>query len=144
MAAFTPDTSCKIPALLPEHAHHARAVSAINRLLGRGDTMLIVAHTLLETYSSLTRMPLASRVSAGDALAGIEQTFLASGTVVTSSPEEYAGLIRHLASLGTIGGQVYDAAIVVCARAAGAEVILTFNEGHFRRFAGNGLSIEVP
>jgi predicted nucleic acid-binding protein len=133
-----------VPALLQTHPHHARAEVALNRHLTAGDQMMIVAHTLLETYSALTRMPAPSRVPPGDALRAIEDTFLARGTVVSLGEQEYVRLLQELANAGTIGGQVYDAAIVACARQAGVEVILTFNDRHFQRFAGNGLTIEVP
>jgi toxin FitB len=133
-----------VPALLPEHEHHARAVAALNRHLQAADSMILVAHTLLETYSTLTRMPVPMRVIPEDAVSGIEATFLSIDTVLALAQDDYVQLIRDLAIGGTIGGQVYDAAIVACARQAGVEVILTFNERHFRRFEGNGLMIEVP
>ena len=71
MTVFCPDSSCMIPAILPEHEHHERAVTALNRHLAAGDQMIIVAHTLLETYSSVTRMPPPMRVTPSDALVGI-------------------------------------------------------------------------
>jgi predicted nucleic acid-binding protein len=133
-----------IPVLLPEHFHHVRAVAALNRHLAAGDQMPIVAHTLLETYSSITRMPHPTRVSPQDALLGITRSFLSLGTVVSLRQDDHERLLHELAAAGMIGGQVYDAAIVACARLAGAEVIITFNERHFRRFKGDGLTIEVP
>ena len=106
--------------------------------------MVIVAHTILETYSALTRMPVPSRVLPHDALQGIERTFLAQGRVAALGAQEYVQLLQEMANDRTLGGQVYDAAIVACARQAGVEVILTFNERHFRRFEGGGLTVEVP
>ena len=75
---------------------------------------------------------------------GIRDSFLAQGTVVALQQDDYERLLQEMVATGTLGGQVYDAAIVACARLAGAEVIVTFNERHFRRFEGNGLTIEVP
>ena len=144
MARFAPDSSCMIPALLPNHVHHTRAVAAINGRLDSGETMRIVAHTILETYSTLTRMPPPFRVSASSALRAIEQTYLVQGTVVAWRSEEYVGLLHELANGGTVGGQVYDAAIAACARWAGADMILTFNERHCRPFASDDLAIVVP
>jgi predicted nucleic acid-binding protein len=106
--------------------------------------MIVVAHTLLETYSVLTRLPPPHRISASAALSAIEDTFLTKGTVVALQHEQYVHLLYELVNDGTVGGQVFDASIVACARLAGAEVIVTFNERHFRRFEGNGLTIEVP
>ena len=106
--------------------------------------MIIVAHTLLETYSSVTRMPPPMRVTPSDALVGIRDSFLSLGTVISLGQDEYVQLLQDMVSAGTVGGQVYDAAIAACARRADVDVILTFNERHFQRFACNGLSIEVP
>jgi predicted nucleic acid-binding protein len=44
----------------------------------------------------------------------------------------------------SIISRVYDALIAACAKKAKVDVLLTFNERHFRQFEGDGLSIEVP
>lgn len=43
--------------LVVTHEHHERAVAALDRHLNVGDSMVIVVHTSLETYASLTAMP---------------------------------------------------------------------------------------
>ena len=72
-----------VATLVVNHPHHPRAVAALDRHLDAGNSMIIVAHTLLETYSSLTRMPAPMKTTPEDALRGIEQSFLANGTVAT-------------------------------------------------------------
>jgi predicted nucleic acid-binding protein len=133
-----------VAALLRSHPHHARATQAINGRLDTGETMLVVAHTLLETYSVLTRLPLPSRVGPSAALGAIEETFLTNGRVVAMRHEQYVYLLYDLVNGGTVGGQVYDASIAACARAAGATELLTFNEHHFRTFATDDFAIIVP
>jgi toxin FitB len=133
-----------VPTLAATHPHHERAIAALDRHLTAGDRMVILAHTLLETYSSLTRMPLPNRMAPDIAWIAIRDTFLTKGTVVSLRVEDYERLIPNLVAAGVVGGQVYDAAIVACARVAGVEVLVTFNEHHFRRFEGDGLTIEVP
>jgi predicted nucleic acid-binding protein len=133
-----------VPALSRTHPHHSRAVTALNRHLDAGDKMIVVAHTLLETYSVLPRLPQPHRVTASAALSAIEDSFLTKGIVVALRHDQYVHLLYELVGNETVGGQVYDASIVACARLAGAEVLLTFNEKHFRRFEGDGLTIEVP
>jgi hypothetical protein len=83
-------------------------------------------------------------LTASAALSAIEDSFLVTSTVVALPHERYVSLLYDLVNGNVLGGQVFDAAIVACARLAGATVILTFNERHFRRFEGNGLTIEVP
>jgi len=85
-----------------------------------------------------------SRVSASVALTAIEQTYLAQGIVVALPEEQYVRLLSEMANSGVLGGQVYDAAIAACAKWAGADTILTFNEKHFRQFASDDLAIVVP
>jgi predicted nucleic acid-binding protein len=83
-------------------------------------------------------------VGPDDALAGIQDSFLTQGMVVALRHEQYVHLLHRLVDDGTLGGQVYDAAIVECARHAGVTELLTFNERHFRRFEGGGLTVVVP
>ena len=92
----------------------------------------------------LTRTPPPNRFSPADAVTLIERGILSIATVVALSSEEYVELIRHAARDGVSGGQIYDAVIVATARAAGADELLTFNERHFRRFEGDGLTVVVP
>ena len=144
MPSFVPDTSCIVAAILTPHPHHVRAVAAINGLLERGYNMLVVGHTLLEAYSTLTRMPPPVRVEPALAIEVLEQALIERGTVITLSSDDYVTALHGFIKAGVLGGQVYDASIVACARARGAEILLTFNERHFRRFEGDGLTIVVP
>jgi hypothetical protein len=89
-------------------------------------------------------LPPPALISATEALQVIDSTFLTRGAVFALTDDAYIQLLRSCAATGIVGGQVYDALIAVCARMAGAEVLLTFNERHFRRFGGDGLSIVVP
>lgn len=106
--------------------------------------MIVAAHSLAETYSVLTRVPPPTRLFPPDALYAIERSVLPVATIVALSADGYADLIRRAVRDGTIGGQIYDAIVVTCARAGGADEILTFNERHFRPFEGDGLTIVVP
>lgn len=144
MAIFAPDTSCMVAKLVVTHEHHERAVAALDRHFDAGATMVIVAHTLLEAYRVLTAMPRPHQIAPDAAWRAISGTFVARGAIVVLRPEDYPLLLTDVAAAGTIGGQVYDASIAACARLAGADVLLTFNVQHFRRFEGDGLTIEVP
>jgi predicted nucleic acid-binding protein len=144
VALFAPDTSCIVATVVVTHEHHERAVTALDRHFDAGDSIVIVAHTLLEAYRTLTAMPRPHQMAPDAAWRAIDETFVARGSIVVLRPDDYQQMMSNLAAAGTIGGQVYDASIVACARLAGAEVIVTFNERHFRRFEGDGLTIEVP
>lgn len=130
--------------LVVTHEHHERAVAALDRHLNAGDSMVVVAHTLLEAYRVLTAMPRPHQIHPAAAWRALRETFVERGNVAELRPEDYQLLMSDMVAAGVIGGQVYDAAIVACARLAGVDVLLTFNERHFRRFEGDGLAIEVP
>ena len=142
--SFVPDSNCIVAALFETHPHHARAANAVNDLLGRGYTMLIVGHTLFEAYSPLTRSPPPHSARPELVVEALIRSFVQRGTVVALEPSEYVAALRSFVDDDVLGGQVYDASIVACARARGAEILLTFNERHFRRFEGDGLTVVVP
>jgi predicted nucleic acid-binding protein len=77
---FMPDTNCIVALLSPRHEHHDRAFQAIERRLDAGETMAVAAHTLVETYAVLTRLPAPHRLSMADCRALIEAN-LASDVV---------------------------------------------------------------
>ena len=144
MPSFVPDTTRIVAALLAVHPHHERAIAALVNLLDGGYDMVLVGHTLFEAYSSLTKMPPPLRIEPTAAVTAIAATFIGLGTVVGFELDECLGALRGFVEARVLGGRVYDASIVACARARGAEILLTFNERHFRQFEGDGLKIVVP
>ena len=48
-------------------------------------------------------------------------------------------MLLRLAELGLAGGAVYDGLIAFAARKAGADLLLTLNVEHFRRFLPEGV-----
>jgi len=52
-----PDTNCMVALLLPWHEHHARAKAETERRLDDGEILVLAAHTLVEAYTVLTRLP---------------------------------------------------------------------------------------
>ena len=56
-------------------------------------------------------------------------------TIVALDENANFGTLQAAAELGTIGGQIYDALLLKCARVADADVILTWNVKHFQRIA---------
>lgn len=133
MSSFMPDTSCIIPTITVEHEHAARAQSAINSRLAAGETMILAAHSLLETYANITAAPRPPRASGPRAVEIIQAFVARSSAVVALDGRAYAALLPSLAEKAVVGGSVYDGLIYECARVAGVEVLLTFNQRHFSR-----------
>jgi predicted nucleic acid-binding protein len=134
-----------IAAVSQWHVHHVHASSEIDRRLSAGEPMVIAAPALVETYAVLTRLPRPYRLPLETCLALVQASFLANAArIVALDADAYVGLVRRAAVDSIGGGRTYDAVIAACGRAAGAEVLLTFNERHFLPFAGQGMAIRVP
>lgn len=126
------------------HEHHDRAREEIEHRLHDGDTLLVAAPALVETYSVLTRLPAPHRLSATDALALLEANFMSTGKILALDTRSYRSLLRRAPRNGIGGGRTYDAVIAECARKIKGTTLLTFNVRHFMPFAGMGLEIVMP
>lgn len=94
----------------------------------------MAAHSLAETYSTLTRMPPPDRLSPAVAWDSIQRN-LPHFELVTLTEAEVVAVIADLVSRNIGGGQVYDALIAAVARKAQVDILRTFNDDHFRRVA---------
>ena len=125
------DTSVLIPSFYGDHPHHNACIRVLDRL--DANTGFCASHSLVETYSSLTRMPGKYRVSAEKArlfIASLREKLQA----ISLTDVEYYEMLDHYAAAGIVGGAIYDAVIARCAIKAGADVLLTVNQRDFTRF----------
>ncbi len=124
------DTSVLIPVFLEGHPHHAASLAAFRN--AEKKTACCAAHSLAEVYATVTRLPGSHRLTG-------EQALLFLGeirdrlTLVALEPDEYQTSIEDAAAAGITGGTVYDALLATCALKVGAEIIYTWDVGHFRR-----------
>lgn len=112
---IAPDTSVLVAGFATWHEGHESAV----RALGRG--VRLIAHTAVETYSVLTRLPPPHRVAPVAVQAYL--TDIASSDYLTLDAREYRGLIDRLAEHDVTGGATYDAVVGFTAKAAGATLL---------------------
>lgn len=130
MRAFL-DTSVLVPVFYGDHVHHQASLEVFTRY-GRKDACC-GAHSLVEVYSALTRMPGKYRISG-------EQAMLFVGnirerlTVVGLTPDETFSRLQVNAALGIAGGAIYDALLAGCALKSGAEKLFTWNLRHYGQF----------
>jgi predicted nucleic acid-binding protein len=88
------------------------------------------AHSLVEVFSTLTRMPGKHRING-------EQAMLFIGTVrqrlalVALNGDEYADALDASAARGIVRGTIHDAMLAHCALKAKAEAIYTWNQRHY-------------
>ena len=136
---FFLDTNVLIAAFLHEHEHHSRALPILNDLHQRKAEGFTSAHTLLEIYSALTRLPRSPRMLASQVATLIQENILAHMTVVALTSQEYEALVLALGHHGTLGGASYDCLHLQCARKCAADRIYTFNLKHFQALAATDL-----
>lgn len=104
--------------------------------LNKGEDMILAAHSLVECYSTLTRMPPPNRFSPHGAWAVIQSDFIARAQAVAGlDSTEILRLLAEAPARGVSGGRTYDLLIAATAERAGADLLLTFNIRHFADLA---------
>ncbi len=129
MRAFL-DTSVLVPVFYGDHLHHAASLDVFTRF--EKDDICCGAHSLVEVYATLTRMPGKHRVSSDQAMlfiADIQERL----TTVALTAEEYADMLQQFSAMGIIGGAVYDALLASCALKSKAKTLYTWNLRHYER-----------
>jgi predicted nucleic acid-binding protein len=122
------DTSVLVPVFYGDHVHHQASLQRFIQF--DKSTGCCGAHSLVEVYSSLTRMPGKYRISS-------EQAMLFIGSIrerlsiIALDGDEYADALDAAAAAGIVGGSVYDAMLAHCALKAEVETIYSWNGRHY-------------
>jgi toxin FitB len=133
------DTSCLVALVSAWHEHHDRVIRAVTSK--RAAVLLVVAHTLVESYSVLTRLPARHRLASADALAVLRSNFAEKRVLPATNVWQ---LLGQAVDNGVAGGHVYDALIAWSAAQATPITLLTLNPRHFADLAVPGLTVEEP
>ena len=110
------DTSIVVAAFAEWHERHAEAVAAL------ADGPSVAAHSVLESYSVLTRLPAPLRMAGDVVLAFLSREF-PSAARLTLDPRAQRDAADRLGSAGLVGGAVYDGFVALTAAAAGAPLL---------------------
>ncbi|MFZ5619138.1 MAG: PIN domain-containing protein [Pseudomonadota bacterium] len=134
------DSSVFVAAAIEANPHF----EASNRFLERQPRRegCTSSHTLVETYSVLTRLPAGHRLTSMQAHAVIANWPLKL-KIVALPAEETVRLLREMAEIGIAGGRIYDALHARTAVYAGAAAVVTWNVKHFAGLE-QGIEIETP
>ena len=132
------DTSVLVAGHVPTHVDYESAREWLDAARRGSFKMMLAAHTLAETYSTLTRMPIRPRIQPAAVTEMFESNVLPFASVHALDPDDYVAVIKQLAMEDFIGGIVYDALGVKAAQLAQADRLLTFNLKHFRRLWPQG------
>ncbi len=127
------DTSVAIAAFASWHEQHEPARLAVS------SRPAVAAHSALEAYSVLTRLPEPHRVAADVAATFLRAAFDRPLTLDASRQE---GLVTRLAEAGIQGGAVYDALIAVTAECHDATII-TLDARAARTYERCGVTFEL-
>lgn len=109
------DTSVVVAAFASWHEEHEAAEGA----LARGARL--VAHSAIEVYSVLTRLPPPHRAPAALVWRFLEARF--PEPYLALDPAGHRALVRRFVELGITGGATYDALIAATAAHAGATLV---------------------
>ena len=108
------------------------------------EELILATPALIEMYAVLTRLPPPHRMSPQDAMALLEKSFLAEGTLTGLDNKTLGPLLREAADHNITGGRTYDWVIAACARAAQVKILLTFNVRDFSSFRLDDVEIHSP
>lgn len=124
------ETSCLVALALPAHEHHTATLADLERRRAARQAFVIAAHSLVEAYSVLTRLPPPDRLAPQAAFDLLQSNWGKLEMVALTAAESWRVLREHAAT-GVRGGRVYDGYIARCGRKAGVDEILTWNVRHF-------------
>jgi predicted nucleic acid-binding protein len=143
VSGYLLDTSCLVAGICAWHERHEPTRREIDRRHGAGEPLVLAAHSLIETYSVLTRLPEPHRLRPEDALDAIEANW-SQTRLVALSGSDYRRVLRRCRETGIAGGAVYDAVIAACARKAHVATLLTWDVSAFERFLEDVPVVRTP
>lgn len=138
------DTSVLVAALVVNHPQHSLCFPRLKGAKLKQVEGFISTHTLAETYSVITRLPVKPPISppqAQNIITDISQYL----NMVPLVSDEYLAAIAQMATLNLPGGGIFDAIIAQAALKADVDILLTLNPNHFTRL-GEAIAnlVEVP
>jgi predicted nucleic acid-binding protein len=137
------DTSVLVAASVLAHPHHSRALPLLRRLVDGQDEGTICAHSIAETYATLTRLPLQPRIQPTEAARILADNILPHVHTLALTPAMYANALTTMTDGGHTGAKIYDALLLACAASTTAERVYTFNLGDFLTLAPDALKGKV-
>jgi len=143
VSSYLLDTNCLVAVVCSWHGHHETTRREIERRDAAGEELVLSAHSLVETFSVLTRLPEPHRLSPKDAFALIEANW-AETRLVALTGADYRVTLRRCRDASIGGGAVYDALIAACARKARVATLVTWDVADFERFLEDEPIVTAP
>lgn len=137
------DTGCLIALVSDWHERHDDVRTALEGYLDAKHRLAVAAHSLIEAYAVLTRLPAPYRLAPAAAHELIRKNFDRAVTAALSK-EDHWRLLEAAAARGIAGGRTYDFLIAHAATTLAPCVLLTLNARHFGAFDAPGVTIVEP
>ncbi len=137
------DTSCLVAAFCAWHESHERCRLAFSKAKAHDGALVVAAHTIIELYSVLSRLPAPHRL-APDVCYQIIQENLRVAHTVPATTQTYWDVLIGCRAKNISGGTVYDALIVQAAVIAKVQTIVTLNTKHFSRLVPDEIAVVSP
>lgn len=122
------------------------ADASVTQLVASREQLFVATQNLAELWNVSTR-PISENglgLSPDDVLDRIRATVEPLCGVLREHRRHYEMLKRLAATHQIIGKQIHDARLVATMLTWRIETILTLNDRHFRRYAGEGIRVETP
>ncbi|MGM0366597.1 MAG: PIN domain-containing protein [Actinomycetota bacterium] len=129
------DTSVLIAAFIQAHPQHENSLPWVQRVSKKEIEGIISVHSLLESYSVLTTLPLSPKISQSLAANIIKENIISNFKIIKYNTLDYIRLIDKLALENISGGASYDSLILCAAEKTKVDKILTLNVNDFIRIA---------
>src|SRR5687767_2108495 len=138
------DTSCIVPLVCGWHEDHVVTVRVVEAYLTEGFELAVAAHSVVEAYAVLTRLPAPHRVAPAAAFDLLERNFGQPVETFGLTARETWTFLGRAQAAGVAGGRAYDALIAASARKAVSPLLLTWNLRHLAIFEDSTLSVAAP
>ncbi len=126
------DTNIFIAALHSSHPNNSIACSWLNHVLPKNE-IIIAEHSILETYSVLTRLPVKWRLTPAETTLLIKNNIKDQIIVARFPNKNFMSWIDKVSVNNIAGGQIYDSYIIKTLTYAKVKAIATFNISHFSK-----------
>ncbi len=124
---------------------HEWSLNWLKRVHHREIEAVVSAHSLLELYAVLTRLPLRPPIPASIAWEMVQRNLQGKVEVRALTAGEYWHLLPEISQSGAVGGRSYDWLVGYAGTLAQVEAIVTLNPRHFTEMGKRwNLSILTP
>ena len=138
------DTSVLVPALVDQLSNHHSSFAVYYSYTSGENIGYCSAHSLAETYSVLTALPLPKKINSIEARMLIEESILQRLQVVELDKTAYQHALESVSSKGLTNGIIYDALHVEAAQKAACSRIYTYNIDHFEALSPQEITVVSP